>query len=212
MGKTTQRAAFAAFVLVIAALCGGPRPVASEARPEARSRGTATDQRKWGTPVDGLALSIATDKPEYAPVEVVILRIAFKNVGKAEKDIGVPNTLDRTYHVKVALENGRECPRTEFGKRSYDVDPTAGFSLRLKPGEERTNGFELARRFDLSMIGLYTVVVETPIRMPDGSCSAAVSNKVEFTIDDDHGHWLEKRLKEDAKGSGDAPAQTPAGR
>ena len=94
MGKTTQRAAFAAFVLVIAALCGGPRPVASEARPEARSRGTATDQRKWGTPVDGLALSIATDKPEYAPVEVVILRIAFKNVGKAEKDIGVPNTLD----------------------------------------------------------------------------------------------------------------------
>ncbi len=83
MGKTTQRAAFAAFVLVIAALCGGPRPVASEARPEARSRGTATDQRKWGTPVDGLALSIATDKPEYAPVEVVILRIAFKKRWKS---------------------------------------------------------------------------------------------------------------------------------
>ena len=39
----------------------------------------------------------------------------------------MPNTL-APYHVKVALENGRECPRTEFGKRSYDVDPTAGFS------------------------------------------------------------------------------------
>ena len=182
------------------------------ARPGAKSGGAKTDQRKWGTPVNGLALSVATENAEYGPVEAVFVRVVAKNVGSREIVVREPWSVDRMYHLKVALENGRECPRTEVGKRAYDDVPTAGFSLRLKPGEERANAFELAARFDLSMNGLYTVVVETPIRMPDGSRSAAVSNKVEFTIDDDHGHWLEKRLKEASKGSGDAPAQTPAGR
>lgn len=153
--------------------------------------GETGSKREWGEPVEGQAISIATEKASYSPGERIVLNVCFKNVG--ENDVpGVLTSPLHVYRITVLLPNQKEAPYTLFGKAHLGFPGGGGASTSvLRPQEERCAEIDLSRLFDMSRSGKYTVVATRSV-WKDGAFNKsprASSNKLEITLENRPHSW-----------------------
>ena len=146
-------------------------------------------QREWGEAVQGRALSISTQKARYAPEEPISLSILLKNAGTNEIQMESISPF-AAYYIEVVGPDGKNTPPTVYGKKlfAYLVGSwgSQGPSRKLKPGAELPVEMRIARLFDFSLPGKYTISVQKAIagRITYTNTLNAVSNKITLTIDD----------------------------
>jgi hypothetical protein len=144
-------------------------------------------KRQWGEPLNDQAISIATNKGEYAPGEKIILDIRHKNVGREDVRTWLTAWLN-VYDIEVSDWKGKNVPLTLYGQRRLDTARSGGSVSGgpLHPGEEIGLRINLTRLFDLSNEDTYTVVVKRRLRLGDRKREegAIVSNKIEIRVRD----------------------------
>ena len=90
-------------------------PVFAIAEPERKGEPDITEGRQWVSNVEGIAISIATDKQRYAPGEQIVLNVLLKNVGNSEVHLWETYVLD-SYRPTVFLPDGKKSPLTLDGR------------------------------------------------------------------------------------------------
>jgi hypothetical protein len=205
------------FLFSAAALLVGV-PLATAQEKDGAPKTRDADGRHWGKPVEGQAVSIATDKSAYAPSERIGLNIRFKNVNKTDLPIRWTYPL-QLYEVSVSLVEGPHrralydteegptrvlpdsghVPHTLYGKLKYESSRGGSVSsVKLKPNNYRESWIDLTRLFDMSLEGKYVVTVWGPVFKDggfwrkNGVLQRTASNDLEITIDGrlGHGSWL----------------------
>jgi hypothetical protein len=173
-------------------------------------------KRQWGEAVNDQAISIATNKGEYAPGEKIILDIRHKNVGREDVRAWLTGWWLAVYDIEVSDWNGKSVPLTLYGQRRLDTARMIGNagSGPLHPGEEIGLCINLTRLFDLSNEDTYTVVVKRRLKFRDRKREegAIGSNKIEIRVRDrlattedrefDAGRWVlpERKLSREKTG------------
>lgn len=139
---------------------------------------TEEDKSVWGEPVLGQALSISTEKREYAPGEAIVLVIRIKKVGTNESP-SFTYDVRRQDAVTMLLPDGKQPPLTaEEERRRKEPARDGAFGVRLKPGEERRRELELTRIFDMTAPATYTVSVRRHVVVGNGEDYARVQGEV----------------------------------
>ena len=172
-------------------------------------------QTVWGEPVEGQAVSIATDKRVYAPGDRIVLKIRLKNVGRGV----VTEARDRyqgvtfLYSVRVLLPNGKSVPLTPIGareakreaEREAGVIVGSGTTRKISPGGEIRDDVNLTEFFDTSSPGKYVVSAKRKVLTPGikWSPTEALSNKLEITVAGRPGNTAAERLGRGSKARGD---------
>jgi hypothetical protein len=144
-------------------------------------------KRQWGEPLNDQAISISTEKGEFAPGEKVILDIRYKNVGREDVQTWLTAWF-AVYDIEVSDWNGKSVPLTRYGQRRMETHRMIGgvSSSPLHPGEEIDLRINLTRLFDLSNEDTYTVVVKRRLDFYDRKREEGVivSNKIEIRVRD----------------------------
>jgi hypothetical protein len=183
---------------VVAAACGLPTSYAEPpANPAAEANGgqgkSAEARRAWGEPVEGQALSIATDKAVYACNEDIVVSMRLKNVGRTvlvDPRQTVAAHKAWYYSFSVALASGEGVPMTEHGKFWFDPrEPGIRNGLmfatgRLGPGECFGRDAWLDSYYDMSRPGRYTIQAKWRVVANAGRLSLlqALSNRLEGSV------------------------------
>ena len=185
-------------LLVAAAMAGGLACCAvTYAQTPGPQPAKKPDERAWGIPLNGQALSITTDKKTYAPLEPIILTIFFKNVGQKPVRVTEDNAFLNDYDIKVRQPDNDVCPWTAYGRRKHEVMTTATRGFNLEPGGERICILPLNRLFDMTRDAVYTIMVGRNVILANGGVFMAVSNRLEVKVDESL--WLQKAPPEKAR-------------
>jgi hypothetical protein len=160
-------------------------PALALAEPNRTFERDLSNGREWGRTIDGLAVSIATNKRVYAPGEQIILNVLLKNVGHERVHLTETAPLG-SYRPIVLLPDGKESPLTLRGRVLTDSALGGGSASGavLEPGACRCVEFVLNQLYDLTQGGKYVVSVR---RVLFGNAKAIPSNRLEITIDESLG-------------------------
>jgi hypothetical protein len=155
----------------------------------------AVGGRLWGSTVNGMALSIATEKDKYALGEEILLNVLLKNVGDKEASLW-EEAPAYSYKPSVLLPDGKACPLTPFGKSLLrdDSQGISSSSIRLKSGEMACVEFVMNRLYDFTRNGKYKVSVRRiNVLSPKGDgfekSLSILSNTLEITVDNSLGRY-----------------------
>ena len=169
-------------------------PPASQATEAKGDQGKSGEEnRAWGKPVEGQALSIATSKAAYACGEDIVVRMSLKNVGRTvvvdPRHRCVPHCA-LYYSFSVTVPGGEAVPMTRLGKvwfqpcESASGDHPFGWSGRLEPGGCFGERVSLDWYFDMARPATYVVQAKWKVVANGGRLSLlqALSNKLEASI------------------------------
>ena len=137
----------------------------------------------WGDTANGFRMSIRTDKDEYRYGDPVRLTVSVQNMAADSRRILLGPFTD-VYNVYITGPTGEPIPRTLYGV--HERGSVISFSgADLEPAEVfREVMPALNRRFDMSMPGIYRIVVRRRFLIQadsppvDGTASDAVVIKV----------------------------------
>ena len=117
---------------------------------------------KAGPVVDGLQLSIKTEKEKYFTGELVLLRLTITNTTGNEHWV-IENNPETDFAVDVTNTAGNAVSLTEWGKGLPKPPYPAAVSVFSRPflkGHDVTHTLVLNRRYDLSKAGSYLITVK----------------------------------------------------
>jgi len=142
------------------------------------------DMRPWGTTVEGLRLSLACAKREYAAKDPVEVHVVLQNVSAKSRTIVHAHTL-LIYNVSVVGPSGKEIPMTPRGKEIVQGAAAGIMGTRVvKPGEELSRTLELGQVFDIGMQGDYKITLSrlVPNLDDEKKFSTLTSNTISIRI------------------------------
>ena len=120
---------------------------------------------KVGRVVDGLQLTIKSDKEFYNIGEKIIITAQIKNINKEEKHISISNAWYE-YETELLDHNGKLVPWTEEGKRQKKVRETGEFEYfkrfikNISHGETRVlESIVLTDWYNITKSGVYSLRV-----------------------------------------------------
>ena len=139
------------------------------------------EERQWGHPVEGCALSISVPSPELRAGQGVELTFVFRNAGTVE--ITLPR-VSRWNDYGLTVKRGwGEAPRTPFGEQALRAQPRGASASFLEPGQQRAGTLELDRLYDFTQPGRYAVEASKTLPSPSGTgFITVVSNAISFEI------------------------------
>ena len=105
-----------ATVLLIAVLCWNTALGLSTQRIH-EAVATEGNKHRWGTPVNGVAISLTTMQRAGSPVDKIFVEAAWKNVGNRTALFPETNNFLEDFRFRVIMPNGKAAPLTEWGKR-----------------------------------------------------------------------------------------------
>lgn len=145
---------------------------------------TKVIEEEWGKPVDGLAISIKTDKHAYAPEERIVLKVCLRNVG--QRSVTVLHNVNplALYELNVSFSDEQPVPPTLYGQGRLDAPCFGTTYAPLKPAEEVGDEISLGRLFDFSLDRTYTVSVTRALWQDERRMLRATSNVLTLTVDD----------------------------
>jgi hypothetical protein len=182
----------------VAAVCPVPTsraepPAEHAADAKGGQAGRVEEKRAWGEPVEGQALSIATEKAVFACGEDVVVQMRLKNVGRTvvvdPRHVCVAHCA-LYYSFSVTLPNGAAAQMTELGRVWFQPrewgsgDHPMGWTGRLEPGECFGERVSLDSYFDMTTPGKYIVEAKWKVVANGGRLSLLqfLSNKLEHSI------------------------------
>lgn len=181
----------------------GETPPAAEKTENSSSEKSNADPREWSEPLNGISMTIWTEKSEYALGEPIIVYAQEKNERKEEyyygdlpRDKQDHTTLFAKYRLDVfntkldgitlaaaRAKTPQEVPLTRRGKLGFSSIINANQSYTCGPGE-KTHVFHgwLNMWYDMTAPGEYEIVAELPLGENDGEPVVLKSNRLHITI------------------------------
>lgn len=120
--------------------------------------------------VPPVTLTAGLDRPVYSEGQPVVLALALHNGGTKRLLIGFTAFEPSSFQITVADGAGRAVPRTAFGDRvlTPPMAALANAAVLLNPDQTLRYRFNLARMFDLSRVGDYSVSVSRVVSESSG--------------------------------------------
>ncbi len=140
-------------------------------------------ERQWGEKKEGLAISIVVSEADYKKSDDIVLDILLKNFGANPVPLVVRSQwIDYTYVVSNSL--GQHTMKNAFGRQREEAGQEGRkMIVDLRPGESRSDEFELSKAFDLKP-GTYTVFVARTFQNSShaGQLVTVRSNLITFRV------------------------------
>jgi len=132
-------------------------PALNCAPPDTSWRKNMADNQ-WGTPTEGLAISISVPKPVYSPGAPIAMGIALRNVSTTPVPI-VVRSVWYDYSLSVRDKDRAELTPTPYATQRIEAAAEGRRATRdLGPGQVLVEECELSKAFDMTRPGSYTVV------------------------------------------------------
>lgn len=135
--------------------------------------------RKTGKPVGDLAMSVEVSKESYEFGETILLTVVLKNVGEKQFRTRKTSALGM-FKINVILPDGKKAPLTLFGKKHALGSAFASGFIVLSPKEEYSASIHLARYFDMTLSGKYSIDVSKKVSV--GNDGKATVSSPSLTI------------------------------
>jgi hypothetical protein len=119
--------------------------------------------------VEGLQMSLRLEQGRYRADEPVTLEVVIKNTGDEQVYLGMSASDLSRFDFAVRYFGGGmaqagRMPLTKFGtKLLQEADAGKNIPIRLKPGEQRSYRFVLNRMVDMTLSGIYSIVIKRSV-------------------------------------------------
>ena len=132
-------------------------PALNCAPPDTSWRKSMTGNQ-WGTPTEGLAISLSVPEPVYRLGEPVVIDITLKNVATTPVPV-VIRSVWYDYSLSVRDEDRAELAPTPYATQRIEAAAEGRRATRdLGPGDMLADDCELSKAFDMTRPGSYTIV------------------------------------------------------
>lgn len=117
-------------------------------------------------PMPSVTLTGSMEQPVFREGQPVVLALTLHSNGKDRLIIGGRASEASSFQITITDKAGHLVPRTALGERILMPPPAWGSNsiCALAPGQTRLYRFNLARLFDLSRAGTYTINVSRRLR------------------------------------------------
>ena len=133
-------------------------------------------KEEWGEETEGYTISIATDKENYLPGEMITLSVKLKNMSEGDTKILLVAKF-ASYQIEVVLPTREQAPLTLYGKKMLEASQSfVRAVVPLKAGEEIGTSFNLNRFFDMTLSGEYRISVSRKVWERDNIEKTATVN------------------------------------
>lgn len=142
-----------------------------------------TSQNTWGAVSEGFQLSAEMEKVVFQLGTPIPLKLTVKNASR--RTLKLPVSLPEIdYKVIIKDEKGGIIPLTQYGEASRNPrDISRNHLLDMKPGEQISEQLSIAKIFNITRSGHYSVSVRRRIlRQSDKVPAEVESNPVQFSV------------------------------
>ena len=138
----------------------------------------------WGPGADWCQISLSVDRPSYKASEKVFLTVVLRNISKHPVQYQ-PFPFAPGVDYTVTQKGGAPIALTAFGSLMKDAAGQSSSAVeRLSPGQDVVYEVYLNRQYDLTLAQHYAARVTRKIETADRGHALAVSNVVEFEIEE----------------------------
>jgi hypothetical protein len=138
----------------------------------------------WGPGADWCQISISVDRPSYKASDKIFLTVVLRNISKHQAQYQ-PFPFAPGVDYTVTLKRGAPVALTAFGSLMKDSAEQSSSAVEsLAPGQDVVYEIYLNRQYDLTLAEHYAARVTRKIETADRGHALAVSNVVEFEIEE----------------------------
>ena len=143
---------------------------------------TAQDQKRDlaipGQPAEGFQVSAVAENTSVSHGGRVNLKIATKNVSKQMLYLAFADP-EKIYQIQIFRDIGESVPLTRHGKDlEKNTELYMNGSMRLLPGDERTDTLSVSDIYDMTAPGIYAIIVTRKVGKLKGRGVAEVASNM----------------------------------